>query len=143
MGKKLLPDKQIEMLVRSGKGDTEIVRYLQEHDNISVTRQAIQAWRKRNAQESKHGREIVYSMPWRIRPEHSSLEAARAIRWQARVDAGLPVSPEDLDRLARVKRHLGAVDGVFHYEPDTPQGWFIVSRRPGVDTGIVRNPDVA
>lgn len=81
---------------------------------------------------------MLYSVPWRLRPEHVRSEAAKAIRFRARLDAGLDVAEEDIARLRRVEQRLANVGGVLAYDPESARGWLIVPRRPGVDNGIVR-----
>lgn len=135
---KLLPDAKLEELTRSGKTDPEILVWLAENENITVTRQAISAWRKRRGMNMRPA--SPQRMPWTLKPEHARQEPARAIRWYARREAQLPLAPRDAERLDRVIEHLNAVHGVFFYNPDTPQGWFIVERRDGVDKGIIREP---
>lgn len=137
---KVLPDSLIDQLVRAGKSDADIRRYLQEHENITVTRQAISVWRKRRGDESRRPA-MVKAIPWRLRPEHMMSEPARAIRWQARLDAGLPISEAEERRLAKVKAELDAVGGVLVYDADHPAGWGVVPRREGVDLGLIREPD--
>ena len=135
---RILPDDLLRRWTHEGKTDREILVLLEEQLNISVTRQAISAWRKRRGTEMKS--QPPQAMPWRLRPEHRAAEPARAIRMYARRERGEKIDPEDLARLLRAEEHLHEVDGVFHYDPDTPEGWFVVPRRKGVDTGIFRDP---
>lgn len=137
---KILPDSQLESWMRAGKTDAEIVRLLQKQENISVTRQAISAWRKRKGDDMRP--QSPRAMPWRLRPEHRQLEPARVIRLYARRARGIELTPEDQARLDKAVAYLEEHNAVYHYEPTHPQGpWFAVPRREGVDTGITRNPD--
>lgn len=137
---KVLPDSLIEQLVRAGRTDADIRRYLEEHEHITVTRQAISVWRKRRGDESRRPA-MVKAVPWKLRPEHMMSEPARAIRWQARLDAGLTITPQEKRRLDKVKAELDAVGGVLVYDADHPAGWGVVPRRDGVDTGLIRQPE--
>lgn len=137
----------MKQLVRAGLSDGEVAAYLGEKENIYVTRQAIHAWRKRNLDEAprRHGRRVM--LPWRVREEHRTLEPARAIRAFARRASGEDLPEAEASRLERVLGFLaehGDVNGpaVFDYDPGSERGWVVVSRRPGVDRGIVREPDV-
>lgn len=137
---KILPDKQLEQWMREGKTDTQIVQLLQQHPHfITVTRQAISAWRKRRGLQMRP--QAPSAMPWRLRPEHRQMEPARVIRLRARLDRGETIPAEEQARLDKAVEYLDSVGGVFHYDPDTLEGWFVVPRRPGVDTGLVRVPD--
>lgn len=136
---KVLPDKLIEQWMRSGKTDAEIVRLLVAQENISVTRQAISAWRKRKGMGMKA--QPPRAMPWDLRPEHRAMEPARTIRNFARVQRGETLPAEEQQRLDRALAYLDSVGGVYHYDPSFEEGWFVVPRRPGVDdAGIVRVP---
>jgi hypothetical protein len=138
MPSKIIPDKTVEQLVRSGETDGRIVTWLAEHENITVTRQAIVAWRKRQGASMRPM--VDRAVPWKLRPEHVSTEPARAIRWYRRRDEALPLSANELERLERVERHLASVGGVLHYDATTPAGWVIAPRREGIDRGIIREP---
>lgn len=138
---KTLPDDRVKALVESGKTDTEIRNILESEDGIKVTRQAISAWRARRNVGSPPAEQLA-SIPWKLRPEHLMSEPARAIRYRARLDAGLHVPPEDLARVQRVEQRLAEVGGVLTYDRNTPSGWAIVPRRQGVDKGIIREPEI-
>lgn len=135
---KILPDKLVEQLMRSGKTDGEIVKHLRDQENIAVTRQAISAWRRRRGDQKR----VMppKAMPWKLREEHLQTEPARVIRWHARVERGEELTLPDRVRYERALKHLRENDLVFHYDAETEQGWFLVPRRPQ-DTGIVREPD--
>lgn len=138
MPPKVLPDNLLEQLMRRGLTDREILDYLAEHENIVVTRQAISQWRRRRGQTKRP--QAPRAIPWKLRPEDRTSEPVRVIRFHARRNAGLPLTPDEVNRL---ERGLEVLDGnVFHYDPDHPAGpWLIVPPRPGVDTGIVREPN--
>lgn len=140
MAAKLLPDYLLERWMdMEGKTDREILSLL-AGEGIYVTRQALSAWRtRRGAERRRPARPRV--IPWHLRPEHRMTEPARAIRAYAQRERGEHLSSEVEERLERVLGHLRRVDGVFHYDPDTEEGWFVVKRREGVDLGIVREPD--
>lgn len=139
MPAKKLPDALIDQLVRDGKSDREILDYLEEHENIVATRQALSIRRKRRGDGMRP--RVPPAVPWKLREEHAKTAPANAIRWYARREAGLPLSPEESIKLERMVAHLDLKGGVLHYEPELPGGWRIVPRRDGIDTGIVRNPD--
>lgn len=145
MPAKVIPDSEVEQLLRQGKTDREIVEYLEQNQHITVTRNAIAAWRRRRGMDLKRNR---YSelLPWRVKMEHTNLFVPKVLRTEARLRAGEEVPPLYLGYLERFKDRLAqAFDGrggVVHYDPDTEEGWWIVERRPGVDTDMIRNPEV-
>lgn len=136
---KILPDDLVSRLMCEGKTDGEIVAYLREHENISVTRQAISAWRRRRGERKRQM--APRAIPWNLRPEHIMSEPARVVRWHARVERGDRLSHDERARYEKALNFLRERDLVFHYDPDTPEGWCLVPRRPGIDTGVVRVPD--
>lgn len=133
--------------VREGKTNAEIVRLLAEREGVSVSRQAISVWKRRAGVEMKD--QPAKGMPWKVKEEHRQLEAARAIRNFNRVRRGDTLPEREQRRLDKAIESLAEIaseqgwkhGAVFHYEPDTDSGWFVVARRPGVDKGIVREPD--
>ena len=79
---RILPDDLLRRWTREGKTDREMLDLLEDQLNISVTRQAISAWRKRRGMEMNS--QPPQAMPWRLRPQHRAAEPARAIRLYAR-----------------------------------------------------------
>jgi len=94
---RILPDDLLRRWTREGKTDREMLDLLEGQLNISVTRQAISAWRKRRGMEMNT--QPPQAMPWRLRPEHRAAEPARAIRLYARRERGDAIEPEDEARL--------------------------------------------
>lgn len=145
MPAKLIPDNEVEQLIRQGKTDREIVEYLENNQGLVVTEGALRVWRYRRGLEPRRAR---YNdlIPWRVKLNHTHLYVPKLLRFEARRRQGLELNPRDAARLEKFKQNLAeAFDGrggVVHYDPETDQGWWIVERRPGVDTDIIRNPDV-
>lgn len=48
MEETIRPDDLVERLVRQGMTDEEIVRHLDRHEQVRVTREAVAAWRERH-----------------------------------------------------------------------------------------------
>lgn len=135
MPEKKLPDQLVGELIDAGLNDRQVAEHLFTHRGIKVTRQGVAAWRKRMGEEPRHQ---VRATPWVLPAWAYASEPARAIRWHARREAGLPLSDRERERLERVETFLRERgDGVFHWD----DGWFVVPRRPGVDTGLYRVPD--
>lgn len=138
MPTKTIPDKLTGELVEQGLTDREIVAHLRRSRGIRVTRQGVAAWRKRRGYPV---RKILRTTPWELPEQQYSAEPARAIRWFARREAGLPLSSEERRRLEKAEATLAEHDAVFHW--DDEEGWMMVRRRPGIDTGLHRVPDAA
>lgn len=145
MPAKLIPDSEVAQLCRQGKTDKEIAEYLLEHLNVALTPNAITRWRRRQGMDTRRHR-YTDLIPWRVKVEHAWLYIPKLLRWESRLRAGLPVSDRDRQRLDEFKAKLDAAfdgrGGVVHYDPETQEGWWVVERRPGIDTDMIRNPDV-
>lgn len=144
MPARLIPDSEVDQLMRQGLTDREIADFLYKEHNISVTPNAIVAWRRRHGKKPKRPR---YNdlLPWRVREEHIYDYIPRLLRFEARMRQGLPVAPKDQANVRLFKQKLDGAfpgGGVVHYDPDTEQGWWVVERRPGIDTDLIRNPEV-
>lgn len=133
----LIPGSKVEQLSRQGLSHGDIAAWLAENEGIIVTRQAVSAHFKRRGLSSAQAMPKV--LPWRVRPEHTYVEAARCIRWYARRTSGKPLSDDANARLDKMLDALRAKDAVLHYEPTL--GFVPVPRRPAIDLGIVREPE--
>lgn len=138
MPRKVLPDSEIDQLARQGKTDAEIAAYLLTNQKIDVTPNAITAWRRRRGDDYKRPR-YPELLPWRVKTEHSYLYTPKMLRILARVRQGLAVNDRDRRRLEVFMEKLEAANAVVHYDPDTEQGWWFVTREPG-DKDIIRQP---
>lgn len=129
MPRKIIPDYKVRQMLRAGKSHQEIVAALEREDNIVVTPQAISAWAKRNGVELVSRQRTGY--PGRVAPEHRQMIPVRAIQWYNRELAGETLPPEAKRRLDAVIAKLRESDAVFHYDPETIEGWWTVPRREG------------
>lgn len=140
MGAKVLPDSEVEQLLRQGKTDEQVVEYLAKHHHISITRSAVGMWRKRRGIPRVIPR-YDDLIPWQVKVEHAGMYIPRMLRLEARQRRGKELQLKDRQRVEAFKRKLDDQDAVVHYDPDTEQGWWFVRRRPGIDTDIIRRPD--
>lgn len=140
MGQQKLDDSEVEQLLRAGAAQLEVVRMYRDR-GVDVTQsaisQAISSGRiKVNTDRNSGG------IPWKLRPEHRHLHAARMLRTLARLEAGLEVGPSLLDQARTWREGLEIENSVITYDPETKEGFWRVPRRPGIDTGWVRDPNV-
>lgn len=83
-------------------------------------------------------------IPWkRISIDHNSHYALTMLRIAARLKHGLQVKPRDLSRFQAWKEQLDAADAVVTYVYDSPEGFYYVPRRHGVDLGLIREVSAA
>ena len=141
MGVQKLDDKEVEAMLRSGMTQLQVVQAYRDR-GVSVAQSAI-------SQAISSGRIKVDTnrnkgaIPWKLKPEHRHLHAARMLRTLARIEAGLEVGPSLVDQVRSWKEGLEIEDSVITYDPETEEGFWRVPRRHGIDTGWVRVPDSA
>lgn len=80
-------------------------------------------------------------IPWRVRVDHNRHHFLNMLRLEGRSQAGVRLSEHDRRQLESFKRRLEESNAVVAYIRDTDEGWFLVHRRPGVDLGMIREPD--
>lgn len=140
MGVQKLDDKEVEVMLRSGMTQQQVVAVYRERGvNVaqSAISQAISSGRIK-VDTNRHSGGI----PWKLRPEHRHLHAARMLRTQARLDAGLEVGKSLLKQVTTWREGLIDEGSVIAYDPETEEGFWRVPRRPGIDLGWVREPNV-
>ena len=140
MTQQKLDDSEVEQLLRSGMTQVGVVAMYRKK-GVDVTQSAI-------SQAISTGRIKVDTdratggIPWLLKPEHRHRHAARMLRTQARLDAGLTVGQSLRPQVDAWRVSLEGEDSVIHYDPDTEEGFWRVPRRDGIDAWWVRNPDL-
>jgi len=79
-------------------------------------------------------------IPWEVKPEHRWNYHVTMLRAAARREAGLSNNAQAEARLDSWLATLSSGDRVVDYDPDSPDGFSLVPRREGVDTGLIREP---
>lgn len=123
-----------------GLTHAEIVDRIREESGHEVSRSSVSAALSR----AGYTHRVRYDdeIPWpKISVDHNASFPLFMLRTQARINRGLPVKKRDKARLEEWKQELRNEGLVVHYEPRSPEGWFYVKARPGIDTGLVRVPD--
>jgi hypothetical protein len=98
------------------------------------------ALRRRNGIDTRIVRDDEL-IPWAVRVEHRHSHAVSMLRAEARRRAGKALTANMETMLAGWLGGLAKDDTVVHYDPDTEEGWWYVSRRAGIDTDLIRVPD--
>lgn len=133
-----LPAALVTSLLEKGLGPRAIVEHLREHEGIEVSPQAISTFRKRHTTiPAQHSTRRV--IPWDVLPEHRSSGYRRAILAFHRRAQGRTLTGEERRNLDHVERTLRESGQVITYQKD--EGWVLVPARPGIDTGIIREPE--
>jgi len=81
-------------------------------------------------------------IPWTLKPMHRHRHAARMLRTQERLEAGMTVGSSLSGQVEQWRAGLLVDDFVIDYDPDTEEGFTRVPRRVGVDKGWVHEPNV-
>lgn len=79
-------------------------------------------------------------IPWKVRREHQQKWTHTLLRNENRRRNGLPVNEAALTELERWKIGLEKAGAVVDYRRDTEEGYFLVPRREGIDTDLIRVP---
>lgn len=123
-----------------GKTYSWITEKYQQKYNVEIGGGTISNWRHQLGLEKRTVRDGTL-VPWAVRREHRYNHILHMLRTEARRRGDLPVPAGRLEKLEAWLRNLNEQDAVVHYDPDTEQGWWLVPRRPGVDTDLIRVPD--
>lgn len=125
-------------MLRSGKTQQEVATH------FGVTQAAVSANIKRGNIKIEYPNQTEgRSVPWHpIRPEHRDRYLIRMLRANHRREQGLSNAAVLEAMLDKFLKAAEEQDFVVHYDPDTEEGFFRMPRRIGIDTGLVRNPDL-
>jgi len=116
-----------------------IEKYLEKYD-LEIGNGTISNWRSQLELEKRAVRDVSL-IPWAVNREHRYHHTLHMLRTVGRLRAGEP-TPEARRKKAKAwLRNLEEQDAVVHYDPDTEEGWWLVPRRHGIDTDIIRKPD--
>lgn len=111
-------------------------------DEAGVTQSAVAAARQRGWITEGRTNVVGGGPPWRMRPEHRNFNVPKMLRCAARMAAGKPVGESNRRALRQFMEGLRQAGAVIHYEPDVAPYFFRVPRREGIDTWLVRDPNV-
>ena len=125
---------EAEQMLRAGKTQQDVA------DKFGVGQSAVAAAISRGRIKIDTG--FKKRLPWTIHKEHHSLAIPRALRLAMRVQEGDQTLSPELRKIGEgFLRKLEEMDAVVHYDPDVEPYFFRVPRRPGIDGGLVREPD--
>lgn len=123
-------------MLRAGATQTDVA------NKFGVSQSAVSlAIRRGNI---KHDTGVERLLPWHMNREHINLAVPRGLRLAMRVQRG---DTRDMPEYLRAQgegfiRTLDEMDAVIHYDPEVQPFWFRVPRRPGIDKGLIREPNV-
>lgn len=131
--------RRAEQLLREGRSQREVAELMgvsQPAISQAISRGEIHFENKRFAKGK--------AVPWTVAPQHKDQHLVRMLRVRHRKDQGL-TSAGPLERMyATFIRQMEKDDAVVTYDPETPDGFYRVRRRPGVDDHpLIRRDDLS
>lgn len=124
---------------RDGKTYSWMIEQYWDKYGIEIGYGTISNWRHQLGLERRAVRDPNL-IPWTVKPEHRINHLLNMLRAEGRRRSGQDVAPSTLKKLEAWLEWLKEQDVVVHYDPDTEPGWWVVPRRPGIDTDIIRKP---
>lgn len=133
-------ESQLAKWVKDGLSHNEICDRIEKETGYRPGRSTVSAALSRAGLTNRVRYDDV--IPWkRISVDHNTHYALTMLRTAARIKHGLDVNPRDLSRFQAWKERLDEANAVVHYEYNSPEGFYYVPRRKGVDKGLIRELD--
>ena len=141
-GRRKMPsDSILEKWVEEGLDHDQIRQRIKDEFNEEVALSTVSGHLSRIGLTDRVKYDDV--IPWaRISIDHNHAYQLTMLRIAARMVRGLPVRDVDRRRFERWAAELRERNLVVHYEYNSPDGFYYVAAREGVDDGFVRKPDV-
>ena len=127
--RRILPsDSQLKRMVDRGMTHQEIADKVSEDTGERVNRSSVSAALSRAGLTDRVRYDEV--IPFQVRAVHNYHYALTMLRVHARLEAGLEVPEDQVDRYESWKAKLEENNGVVAYVPDTEDGFHYVRREP-------------
>lgn len=137
---KIQNENELLRWFEQGKTYAEMRELYSKKYNLEVGISMFANFRRRRGLDLRIARDSKL-IPWAVKKEHSHHHSVHMLRREARRRSGMPIPPREEEILDGFLRTLAEDDAVVHYDPDTEQGFFRVSRRPGIDNDLIREPE--
>lgn len=137
--RKMPSDSTLEKWIAEGLDHKQIRDRIRSEDGIDVALSTVSGHLSRVGLTNR----VRYDefIPWgRISIDHNHAYQLTQLRMGARISKGLPVRDGDRKRYEDWAESLKRQGVVVHYEYDSPEGFYYVPARAGIDTGLVRDP---
>lgn len=79
-------------------------------------------------------------IPWRVKPKHEHNYHLAMLRFEARRRRGLPLTENQTRRLDGWRASLDKKGVVVFYEPESPDGFYLVPKQSS-DDDVIRRPE--
>lgn len=124
--KLLPPDNDLLRMVQDGMTHAQIAEEIERTTGQKVARSTVSAALSRAALTQTTGRRYRETVPWRVRPEHSTEYAVRMLRLLGRRREGLPLDDDLTHRLEAWLAMLEREEVVVAYCPEHEDGFLYV-----------------
>lgn len=137
---KIVNEQEATRWIEEGRTYQWIIDEYKRKYNIETTISMWGNFRRRKGIDTRIVRDEEL-MPWPVKEEHRWSYPPMMLRAEARRRTGREVGGDYNTRLDSWLESRRIDDTVVHYDPETPEGWFYVPRRKGIDTDLIRVPD--
>lgn len=137
---KIQNEQEVLRWFEEGRPYSWMVRTYREKYNIETTTAMWGNFRRTRGLQRRMDRSPSL-IPWQVAREHRWAYPLAMLRVEARRRRGENLREVDAKKLATWKKQIEVHDLVVHYDPDTDQGFFLVPRRTGIDTDLIRMPE--
>lgn len=137
---KIVNHGQVEGWIREGKTYKWISDEHERLHGVRLSPAALSTFRERCGIPRRQVRDIDL-MPWAVEERHRYLLPALMLRALARRRTGAELDEQAAKKLDSWLERLQSDDLVVTYVKGSDEGFFLVPRRKGVDTDVIRVPD--
>ncbi|MEV0437799.1 hypothetical protein AB0I84_00715 [Streptomyces spectabilis] len=139
--KKIVDEDEVIQWFFEGKTYAWMIETYKEKYNTETTKAMWSTFRRRKKLPRRNVRNAEL-IPWKVEEEHRYEYPVMMLRAEGRRRAGKKLTETDEKRLTSWKKELRAKGLVVHYDPETPDGWFLIPRTED-DDELIHPPAVA
>lgn len=132
--------------------ETEVIRWMEQgwtyqqivdeyrrKYNIDTTLSMWSNFRRRRGLDRRYSRDETL-VPWEIEKRHRNSYHLAMLRAEARRRGGFEMRQSDLKRLESWLQDVRELNAVVHYDPETPDGFYLVPREKADGDDLIRQP---
>ncbi len=139
-----VPESLLHALIRKGLTNKQAVDFIQTYLGVNYTGAAVHYFRRKHGYDVRSPTSAALALiPWKVAVEHNHDLLYHFLIHEARLRSGTKLSKRarySRDAMVRRIASTGDGTGVIHY--DRSNGFRLVTRRPGIDTDLIREPGI-
>ena len=135
---KIVDDGEVIRWITDGRTYRWMVEEYERRYDLRVSPTMFSNFRRRHGLDRRITRDHEL-IPWETKTEHRHAYPLTMLRFEARRRAGMPLAEAEKRRLDSWLRELRELNAVVLYDPDTPDGFYLVPREEG-DDDLIRQP---